>query len=62
MRLVHTALPGPTMDLHRDGWRHFLARLSHTTADDYPMTDVDGRADGGDPTAGPQPENPGGPD
>jgi uncharacterized protein YndB with AHSA1/START domain len=36
LRLVHTGLPLPAVDLHRDGWNHYLDRLGV-------------RASGGDP-------------
>jgi uncharacterized protein YndB with AHSA1/START domain len=40
LRLIHRGLPLPAVDLHRDGWNHYLDRL-------------DVRASGGDP--GPDP-------
>jgi hypothetical protein len=39
LRLVHTGLPLRTVDLHRDGWNHYLERLRVRAADGDPGPD-----------------------
>jgi hypothetical protein len=39
LRLVHTGLPLPAVDLHRDGWNHFLDRLGVRAAGGDPGPD-----------------------
>jgi uncharacterized protein YndB with AHSA1/START domain len=39
LRLVHSGLPLPTLDMHRDGWNHYLDRLRIRAAGDDPGPD-----------------------
>jgi uncharacterized protein YndB with AHSA1/START domain len=39
LRLVHTGLPFPAIDLHRDGWNHYLDRLGVRAAGGDPGPD-----------------------
>jgi uncharacterized protein YndB with AHSA1/START domain len=39
LRLVHTGLPLPAVDLHRDGWNHYLDRLGVRAAGGDPGPD-----------------------
>ncbi len=39
LRLVHTGLPLPAIDLHRDGWHHYLDRLGVRAAGGDPGPD-----------------------
>jgi len=43
LTLVHSGLPLPAVEMHRDGWNHYLERLAIRSAGDDP---------GPDPTAG----------
>lgn len=40
LRLVHTGLPLPAVDLHRDGWNHYLDRLGVRAAGGDPGPDL----------------------
>jgi uncharacterized protein YndB with AHSA1/START domain len=40
LRLVHTGLPFPALDPHRDGWTHFLDRLTVRAAGGDPGPDA----------------------
>ena len=39
LRLVHSGLPLPAVDAHRDGWNHYLDRLSISAAGGDPGPD-----------------------
>jgi uncharacterized protein YndB with AHSA1/START domain len=39
LRLVHTGLPMPALDVHRDGWNHYLDRLGVRAAGGDPGPD-----------------------
>lgn len=40
LRLVHSGLPLPAVDLHRDGWNHYLDRLTIRAAGGDPGPDA----------------------
>lgn len=40
LTLVHTGLPFPALDAHRDGWNHYLDRLSIRAAGGDPGADT----------------------
>jgi uncharacterized protein YndB with AHSA1/START domain len=39
LRLVHHGLPLPALDMHRDGWEHYLSRLDVRVAGGDPGLD-----------------------
>jgi uncharacterized protein YndB with AHSA1/START domain len=42
LTLVHSGLPFPALDVHRDGWNHYLDRLSVRSAGGEPGPDTSG--------------------